>query len=70
MFTEAAAYFLAIIGGVIISQAFEHFNSNPAKFNESTKQGLIFTVISLVVLVIAAYLEAYFFPVFSSILGL
>jgi len=69
MIAEASAYFLAIIGGIIISQAFEHFNKDPKKFNESTKQGLIFTGLSIVVLIIAAYLEAYFFPIINAILA-
>lgn len=66
MFTEAIAYFLAIIGGVIISKAIVEHKSADQGFNIKLKQGLILFFLSIPVLLVAAWVEVF---VFSTLLS-
>lgn len=64
MFTEAMAYFLAIIGGVIISKAIVTHKEADEYFNIKLKQGLMFFLFGILVLFIGAWLEVYIFQNF------
>ena len=63
MITEAGAYFFAIVAGGIMSQAIlrEKFGSN--KFDYVLKDGMVFVLVSLLLLVLGAVLEVYLYPV-------
>lgn len=61
MFTEAIAYFLAIIGGVIISKAIVQHKRADEAFNIKLQQGLILFVISILILLVGAWLEVVVF---------
>jgi uncharacterized membrane protein SpoIIM required for sporulation len=63
MFFEALSYFFAIVAGGVISKALIAEKENAAKFKHVFTDGVIFFVIALILLVLAAYLEAYIFPI-------
>jgi uncharacterized membrane protein SpoIIM required for sporulation len=64
MFLEAGGYFFAIIAGGIMSQAVlrEKFGSN--KFDYVMKDGSVFLIVSLLLLVLAAFVEVYVYVLF------
>lgn len=61
MFTEASAYFFAIVAGGIMSQAVLREKIGSSKFNYVMKDGGIFLTIGLILLIIGAFLEVYFY---------
>lgn len=65
MFLEAGAYFFAIIAGGIMSQAILREKFGSKKFNYVLKDGTLFILIGLVLLLSGAIVEVYVFPLFS-----
>lgn len=61
MITEASSYFFAIVAGGIMSQAVLREKVGSAKFNYVMKDGVVFVTISLMLLIVGAFLEVYFF---------
>ncbi|GIU69258.1 MAG: hypothetical protein KatS3mg002_0494 [Candidatus Woesearchaeota archaeon] len=61
MFTEASAYFFAIVSGGIMSQGVLRENIGSNKFNYVMKDGGVFLIIGLLLLIIGAFLEVYFY---------
>ncbi len=61
MITEASSYFFAIVAGGIMSQAVLREKVGSAKFNYVMKDGFVFLTISVLLLVIGALLEVYFY---------
>jgi len=61
MFLEAGAYFFAIIAGGIMSQAVLREKMGSKKFNYAMKDGLVFLVVSLILLVLGAFVETYIY---------
>ncbi len=64
LIVEAASYFFAIIAGIVISQTLINEKVNSEKFRLTMLQGFLLLGISLVLLVIAALVEVYLFPLF------
>ncbi|MFH0971152.1 MAG: stage II sporulation protein M [Candidatus Micrarchaeota archaeon] len=58
-FLEASAYLLAVIAGVVIMKALLRENSGTARFKFVMIDGILFFFLSLVVLVLAAFVEAF-----------
>ena len=61
MITEASAYFFAIVGGGIMSQAVLREKVGSAKFNYVMKDGGLFIIASMILLIIGVFLEVYFY---------
>lgn len=61
LITEASSYFFAIVAGGIMSQAVLREKVGSAKFNYVMKDGFVFLTISLMLLVVGALLEVYFY---------
>lgn len=61
MITEASAYFFAIVAGGIMSQAVLRENINSAKFRYVLKDGFVFIIAGLILLILGAILEVYLF---------
>lgn len=61
MITEASAYFFAIVAGGIMSQAVLRETVGSAKFKYVMKDGALFMGASLILLIIGAFLEVYFY---------
>lgn len=61
MITEASSYFFAIVAGGIMSQAVLREKVGSAKFNYVMKDGFVFMIISIFLLIIGALLEVYFY---------
>lgn len=59
MFAEAGAYFFAIVAGGIMSQAVLREKFGSKKFNYAMKDGFVFMTVSIILLVIGAFLEVY-----------
>jgi uncharacterized membrane protein SpoIIM required for sporulation len=57
MLCEASAYFFAIVAGGIMSQAVLREKMGSKKFNYVLKDGMVFMIVSLILLVLGAYLE-------------
>ncbi len=64
MFLEAGAYFFAIIAGGLISQALLKEKLDSKKFEYVVKDGLVFCVIGLLLLILAAFVEVYVYKLF------
>ena len=64
LITEAAAYFFAIMAGIVMSQTIINENINSDKFRLTMLEGFTLLGISFVLLIIAALLEVYVFPIF------
>lgn len=64
---EASSYFIAVIAGGVISKAVIREKLGSNRFNHVVVDGLIFFILALIILVIAAYLEVYVFPYLSLI---
>jgi len=64
MFLEAGAYFFAIVAGGIMSQAVLREKPGSSKFNYVLKDGGVFMIVGFVLLVLAAFVEVYIFPIF------
>lgn len=62
MIVEASSYFFAIIGGGIVSKAVIREELGSKKFNHVFTDGLIFFAMGVLLVFIAAILEAYLFP--------
>jgi uncharacterized membrane protein SpoIIM required for sporulation len=63
MITEASAYFFAIVAGGIMSQAVLREKVGSAKFNYVMKDGALFMAASVLLLVLGAFLEVYFYGI-------
>lgn len=63
MLLEAGAYFFAIIAGGIMSQAILREKIGSKKFNYVLKDGMLFLLCGLVLLILGALVEVYVFPV-------
>lgn len=61
MICEAGAYFFAIVAGGILSQAVLREKIGSAKFNYVFKDGTVFITIGVLLLVVGAILEVYFY---------
>jgi uncharacterized membrane protein SpoIIM required for sporulation len=61
MFLEAGAYFFAIVAGGLISQAIIREKINSKKFEYVIKDSFTFTLISLILLILAAFVETYIY---------
>jgi uncharacterized membrane protein SpoIIM required for sporulation len=61
-FLEASAYFLAVIAGVVIAKAFVREDWGTKRFTWVIMDGLLFFVISLVVVIIGAFVESWIYP--------
>jgi uncharacterized membrane protein SpoIIM required for sporulation len=61
MFLEAGAYFFAIIAGGIMSQAVLREKVGSKKFNYVMKDGFVFLTLSMLLLMIAAFVEVYIY---------
>jgi uncharacterized membrane protein SpoIIM required for sporulation len=59
MLAEAGAYFFAIVAGGIMSQAVLREKLNSPKFDYAMKDGFVFLTVSMLLLVIGAFLEVY-----------
>jgi len=64
MFLEAGAYFFAIVAGGIMSQAVLREKPGSGKFNYVLKDGLVFLTVSVILLIVAAFIEVYVFKLF------
>lgn len=64
MILEAGAYFFAIIAGGIMSQAILREKLGSKKFNYVLKGGSVFVLIGLLILILAAVVEVYIYPLF------
>lgn len=64
LITEASAYLLAIISGLIISQTFITVDIKSERFDYTILEGIVVLGFSLLLLIIAAYMEVYLFPLF------
>ncbi len=62
MITEAMSYFMAVFAGGIISKAVIRERFDSRRFNHVVVDGLIIFGLAIILLVIAAYLEVYVFP--------
>jgi uncharacterized membrane protein SpoIIM required for sporulation len=62
MITEAASYFLAVFAGGIISKAVIREKASSKRFYHVIIDGMIIFAIAIVILIIAAWLEVYIFP--------
>ena len=62
MFMEALSYFFAIVAGGVISKALIREKENAQKFKHVFTDGMLFFAISIVLLLLAASLEAFVFP--------
>jgi len=63
MLLEAGAYFFAIIAGGIMSQAILREKVGSKKFNYVLKDGSIFLLVGLILLILGAIVEVYVFPI-------
>jgi uncharacterized membrane protein SpoIIM required for sporulation len=59
MFLEVGSYFFAIIGGGILSQAVLREKIGSSKFNYVLKDGTMFLIFALILLVLGAFVEVY-----------
>lgn len=64
MFLEAGAYFFAIIAGGIMSQAVLREKVGSNKFNYVLKDGMVFTLVGFILLVLGALVETYVYTLF------
>ncbi len=64
MFLEAGAYFFAIIAGGIMSQAVLREKLGSDKFDYVMKDGFVFLTMSILLLMIAAFVEVYIYVLF------
>jgi len=64
MFLEAGAYFFAIVAGGIMSQAVLREKIGSKKFEYVLKDGLVFLTVSVLLLVVAAFVEVYVYVLF------
>ena len=62
MFAEAGAYYFAIIGAGIMSQAVLREKMGSPKFNYVFKDGAVFILTGILLLVLGALLEVYLYP--------
>lgn len=62
LLTEAAAYFFAIMAGVVVSQTVINEHIDTDKFRLTMFEGFTLFAIALILLVLAAWLEVYIFP--------
>ncbi len=65
LITEAASYFFAIIAGVIIGQTIIYERTNKRQFVLTLREGLALLAFGLILLPIAAAVEAYLFPLYA-----
>lgn len=65
MLTEAASYFSAAIVGGVVSKAVIREKLFSKKFYHIVTDALIFLVLGFILVVLAAYLEAYIFPILT-----
>ncbi len=61
---EASAYFLAVISGVVISKALVTEKSHSERFSFIIKDGILFYLLAMLVVILAAFVEAFVFPYF------
>jgi uncharacterized membrane protein SpoIIM required for sporulation len=64
MFLEAGAYFFAIVAGGIMSQAVLREKVGSNKFNYVLKDGFVFLTVSMVLLILGAFVEVYVYTLF------
>lgn len=62
MIVEAMGYFLAIIAGGVISKAIIREKQGNNKFHKVFKDGMLFFGIAIILLILAAVLESFVFP--------
>jgi len=62
MFAEAGAYFFAIVAGGIMSQAVLREKIGSAKFDYVLKDGAVFLLVAILLLILGAILEVYLYP--------
>lgn len=67
MFTEAASYLTAAIAGGILSKAVLQEKFGTKKYNIVLKDTLVFLVLGFLIVIAAAFLEVYVFPLLNSI---
>lgn len=67
---EASSYFLAVISGGIISKAVIHEKIFSRRFQQIMQDGLVMFVLALIVLFIAAFIEANYSGSIMGLLGL
>ncbi|MFH1916293.1 MAG: stage II sporulation protein M [Nanoarchaeota archaeon] len=65
MITEAMSYFLAVFAGGIISKAVIRERFDTKRFNHVVLDGIIMFGLGILLLVLAAYLEVYIFPLLN-----
>ncbi|MEK6843490.1 MAG: stage II sporulation protein M [Candidatus Micrarchaeota archaeon] len=63
-FLEASAYFLAVIAGLVISKALLREKLWSPRFNFIIRDGMLFFYLSIVIIFVAAFIEAYLYPYF------
>jgi uncharacterized membrane protein SpoIIM required for sporulation len=63
-FLEASAYFLAVIAGIVITKAYLREKMGTKRFNFVIMDGLLFFLLSIIVVVLAAAIEAFIYPMF------
>jgi uncharacterized membrane protein SpoIIM required for sporulation len=64
LIVEAAAYFFAIMAGVVVSQTLINEKFNSDTFRLTMLEGLFLFMIGIVLLVVAAFIEVKIFPYF------
>jgi uncharacterized membrane protein SpoIIM required for sporulation len=64
MFLEAGAYFFAIVAGGIMSQAVLREKIGSSKFEYVMKDGFVFMTVSVMLLILAAFVEVYIYTLF------
>lgn len=62
MFAEAGSYFFAIVAGGIMSQAVLREKIGSEKFNYVFKDGAVFLLVGIMLLLLGAALEVFFYP--------
>ena len=65
MIVEALSYFFAIVAGGVISKAIIREKENSQKFRHVFTDGMLFFIIALILLILAAVLEAFIFPLLN-----
>ncbi|HEY9701851.1 MAG TPA: stage II sporulation protein M, partial [Allocoleopsis sp.] len=65
MFLEVGSYFFAIIGGGILSQAVLREKFGSSKFNYVLKDGSMFLIFALILLVLGAFVEVYAYQLWA-----